>query len=839
MRTKPFTLLALVLATAALGDDYRPADLGQQPAGSGTRILPEQFLRGLDPITVYFSSDQVAAKANADDGAARLKITPDWPGAWSWVDRRTLQFRPAEPWPALARYNIEASGTRRTLTTMMSAPTAMAPSPGTEGLKPFRVVTLTFPQAYPASQLKKMLTLELRDLPGLADSPRRKLTTYSLSLLPRAMQRDPAIWALTLEDDVPEGKQLVVSVSLALGNEGTTLWQGRAATRTEFSLDSVRCGTNPFSLIGGASTPKDLALGCGNRGEQPLLVFSAPVKDLTLTQLRRLVRLEPAVPDLHFATYGSQVQLQGKFVPDTLYKMSLASSPLTDDSGRLLREVKPADVYFHLGWRAPFLKWNQGTAILEANGPRMLPLVGYGEPRADVRIYRVDPLFAGLWPFPQEGAVIDEDSAPPFPGEEPKVPAQPQGLNREELQKHIRLLGSPLVSRVVDLPLADKGNTTHFGLDLKPLLDAAVGSNKPGTYLVGVRRLTGRPERSYMRVQVTNLSVTSVEETGTATLYVRELDSGDAVKNASIKLEGHERAHGTYVTREFTTDGTGKAAVPMLPSWMNITRVSVSKGDDMLVIDPEEHLPQFANNHWASSGEWLSWLTSTATPKPVNDTDLAFLFTERPIYKPGEAVFIKGFVREKRSGQLKLPANAKRLGCRIEGPDGQQWAVPLTVSPLLGVNGEFKEASTPTGDFTAVLYDGVADNVLARRPVQDRGVSNSHVRGAAERSAAHPPRRPLQDQGGRALLRGRRALGPADQLERHAAPVPLRAPRPRRLALRLVDAVRAAGGEQAARRHRAPGRARRHGSRRAHRQSAARSRRLRAHLPLRGHRHRA
>src|SRR5205823_5499017 len=170
------------------------------------RILPEQFLRGFDPVTAYFPDNVGPGHAAADDGAKILKITPDWPGAWVWADKKTLQFRPAEPWPALARFAFEAKGSRKILTTMMSAPSAMSPSPGSEALKPFRVVTLTFAQALPIASLKQMIKLEQRDLPGLADSPKKNLTDYSLALLPRASNRAPATYAITLDDEVPEGK---------------------------------------------------------------------------------------------------------------------------------------------------------------------------------------------------------------------------------------------------------------------------------------------------------------------------------------------------------------------------------------------------------------------------------------------------------------------------------------------------------------------------------------------------------------------------------------------------------------------------------------------------------
>lgn len=700
-----------ILVSGLAHAQYRPADQGQRAANNS--ILPEQFLRGFDPISVYFTSDQVTA--NADDGAKRLKITPDWPGAYVWVDRRTLQFRPAEPWPALARFSIEAGGTRRILTTMMSAPSAMSPSSGSEGLRPFRVITLTFPQAYPVASLKKMLSLELRDLPGLGDSPSRKITTWALAPLPRSSHRDPAAWSITLDDEVPEGKQLVVTVSLALGNEGTTLWQGRASTRTPFTLTEVRCGNAVFPLVGGASTPKDLALGCGNRGDMPQLVFSAPVQDLTLTSLRKLVRLEPSVPDLRFQAYGSRVQLVGRFVPDTLYKLSLASAPVKDDAQRPLREVKPADVYFHLGWKTPFLAWQQGTAMLEAKGPRSLPLRGYGEARADVRIYRVDPMHSGLWPFPASPVVIDEQSDPPFPGEEPELPTTPSTYaDSSSLSRHIRLLGSPLVSRLVELPLADKSGATTFGLDLRSLLDPTTGANRPGTYLVGLRRLTGRPERAYMRVQITNLSVTSVEETGRAILYVRALDSGDAVRNATVKLEGTLPESSAPTSRAFTTDESGRVVVPPL-GWSAISRVSVSNGDDVLVLDPRERLPSFAYNHWSSSDSWLSWLLSKSIPAPVNDTTLGFVFPERGIYRPGEPVFIKAFVRSKVSGELRVPGDLKRYGIQVIGPDGSTYPVTVKTSPLGGLEATFKEADAPTGDYTLSLYDKNPESFLARR----------------------------------------------------------------------------------------------------------------------------
>ena len=714
--------LVALLAVASLPvRSYQPADAGQR--ADKAPILPEQFLRGYDPITAYFGSDEGPGRGDADDGAKRLRVTQSWPGAWFWLDKRTLQFRPAEPWPALARFQVEGAGGRKVLTTMMAPPSALSPADGSEDLRPFRSFTITFPQALPVASLRKMLSLELRELPGFGDQRPIRVDRFGLAQLPRGSQRDPAAYAITLEEEVPEGKQLRVRVSLALGDEGTVLWTGKVSTQPPFHLARVRCGGAETPVVAGGTAAREAALACGNRGEKPELHFSAAPKDLSLTALKRLVRLEPAVPDLGFDVSGNRVALKGRFLPDVLYRMRLDEGPIRDDAGRALRAPAGVELYFYLGARSPFLRWSQGTAILEANGPRTLPLVGYGEARADVRIHRLDPLHAGLWPFPQNGVTVDEDRPPPFPGEEPADPEVSQGP-RGELTAHLRLLGSPLVSRVVSLPLEKRAGTTKFGLDLAPLLDPVVGRSRPGTYLVGLRRLAGPPQRSWVRVQVTNLSLTVAEERERAVLFVRTLDEARAVSGARIRVDGRrlvEVAQGgrkakvdQAATVEVTTDGDGRAQLGRLVDWTRILRIDVSKGEDHLVLDPGEAPPRFAANHWSVTGRFLEWLLSDPPP-PANEKLFAFILTERPIYKPGETVHVKGWVRRKQGGQLLGPGPASDYVLRLDMPDGRTVALPLALTPLGGFTADWSDKDPPTGEFKAVLLKRQGNAVLGER----------------------------------------------------------------------------------------------------------------------------
>lgn len=725
-------LLVILLGVShhsAKSQGYRAGDRGQAPRANSTTILPEKFVRGYDPVTVYFRSNVGPGPGTADNGQKLLRIEPSWPGAYFWLDKRTLQFRPAEPWPALARYAVSAKGAKAILTTMMSAPQSLSPAAGSDRLKPFRTLTLTFPQALSEPALKKMIRLEIRDQPGLKDSPRQAIKNFSLRQLPRSSHQKPAVYAITLDQPVPEGKQLLINISLALGQEGKVLWTGRLTTRLPFHLQQVTCGSSSFSLVGKTHVPKERALACGARGEKPQLVFSANVQNLTLTALKKMVRLEPSVENLHFTTYGSRVSLLGKFVPDVLYRMSLHRASIYDDSERLLQDPGELEVYFYLGWKRPFIRWSQARSVLEAKGPRQVPLVGYGDKRADIRIYRIDPHHLGLWPFPNRAVTVNEEEAPPFPGEEPQRSQDDLSyVDTQQLKHHLRLLGSPLVSRIVDLPLQDKSNTTHFGLNIGPLLDQAVGRHRAGTYLVGLRRLTGPPKRHYVRVQVTNLSLTAVEEHRQVVLYVRSLDSASAVSGAKIILEavkkppkdssGKRRGPPTLETKTLTTDSAGRAVLEPNPEWWRrLFRLSVHKGEDMLVLDPRDPPPRFASNHWSPSSRWLHWLTEKP-PAPKNDRLLAFVFTERAIYRPGEKVFIKGFVRSKQGGDLLAPADPKKFALKVNGPSGEQWILPTTISKLAGFAAEFQEKDIATGRYRVELFEKKSQRVLATRRFQ-------------------------------------------------------------------------------------------------------------------------
>ena len=74
---------------------YRPETVSE------TTVIPERFLRRWDPVTIFFPSDRGPAKGGPEDHPGKFAaVDTDHPGAYRWLDGRTLQFQPSEPWPS-------------------------------------------------------------------------------------------------------------------------------------------------------------------------------------------------------------------------------------------------------------------------------------------------------------------------------------------------------------------------------------------------------------------------------------------------------------------------------------------------------------------------------------------------------------------------------------------------------------------------------------------------------------------------------------------------------------------------------------------------------------------
>lgn len=705
------------------------AQVGRQGT---TTVVPDEFLRRWDPLTIFFAAPTGPAAGGAEDAPARfVQLAPQQPGAFTWLDARTLQFRPAEPWPPLATITVKVEGKSFRLATLMAAPTASEPMNGTEGLPPIETIGFTFPEPIAPEALARALAIEHRPLPGLAGDDTRRLSRqdFEIKSVERAAPGDAASYVLRLRQPIPLGRKVLVRFALRLG-DGTEKGAASAAAgaasagavseltfATAEPFRAVRFGCRRTQLpvvASGARYPGEQALACEESDPAIVVEFNAPLEALASAEGagaiagRNFVRVTPAVANLAFTLTGKRLEARGDFARETAYRVTLAPAALADQSGRGLDLTAANELTLSFARPAPYLHWSAPSGVVERSGPQMVPLTGRGDERLDLRIHRIEALDRSFWPFPDSPVEVDEGQRPPGPGERPQpFTRADSAISPAGLAQQIAALGSPGISALVDLPLRRDAAGAAFGLDLAPHLGRLGGPGAAGTYLVGLRRVEGGgSQRSWMRLQVTDLALTTLEEAERTLFVVTSLASAQPLAGAEVVVEGPVHRGRSDVAWEAlfrgTTDAAGRVAWTAPGSEegvrREVRRIVVRRGDDLLVLDPQHAPDRFADGSWSESGEtWLQWTQDELSWRGEQPQGLAHIFVERPVYRPAEPVFIKGFLRQRYQGHLEALTGPGFLV--VEGPGDLVWRYPLTVAANGSFDWKFDEKELPTGTY--------------------------------------------------------------------------------------------------------------------------------------------
>ncbi|QOC22802.1 hypothetical protein IC757_01150 [Wenzhouxiangella sp. AB-CW3] len=687
-------------------------------AGDSSAVLvPDTFVRPWDPVTVFFDEPQDVEPGLVLSPPESVGFSPAHPGVFQWLDRQTLQFRPADRWPALARFEWQVDGQRIPLHTLMRPAQSSRPRDGADDLAPIKTVELSFPDPVPLETLADMLSLEVHALPAVDSEPTRLLdaTDFSLQQLERSGPQRPVSYRIRLDEPVAEGHELRVQLRLSAAEDDQRAFQTlRFRTRTPFRALSLGCGNAQRSVTReGSDYPGDDALLChGDNRVLDLHLSDAPAAiDPVLG--RNLLRVEPAVDNLSWRVAGSRIRLSGDFQPDVLYRLSVHPAGLEDRHGRTLDLHGVTSVALRFPGPDPFLRIGrgQGRLMMETFGPRMLPLRGRGHAQVDLRIHPIDAEDLRYWPFTDAPVRIDENRRPPGPGEEPgaRRGSGPQSLRMgsEELARRILLLGSPPVSTIEPLPLDLDGPSARFGLDLAPWLEQLAGAEQPGHYLVGVRRMDGSDDRHWLRLQVTDLSLTVIEEEEHVRFVVTSLETGEPIDGAQVQIEAPPRRQDnsrdllvTLDRGDTDADGAWRWRPRPRSGSHRPARIVVRHGDDRLVLDVNGDPPErFFDGHMSPAGNWLDWTASRRSIERRGEQAEwhCHLFTERPVYRPEEGMHIAGFARQVHRGQILQTDQTVHL--LLRGPDGSEWRHRTELDEAGGFYWHFDETTEATGDY--------------------------------------------------------------------------------------------------------------------------------------------
>jgi uncharacterized protein YfaS (alpha-2-macroglobulin family) len=701
--------LALAAGLTAQAQAQAPTPLAGQldllRRADGAKVVPERFLRSWDPVTLFFDRDRGPQAGGPEDAPERfVTMKPAVPGAWQWLGARALQFRPADAWKPLETIDIKADGLTARLTPLLPVPVSSSPSDRADGITELDQIALTFADPVDVNVLSRLLTIEQRPSPGISGAGGQFLSAqdFSVQAVERASRDDKQTYLIKLKSAVPDGR--VAILRLRLSNEpglDDPTYELRLRSAVPFTITGASCGRGlePETLDGvmrclpyGSSAEAEAS----NAARRIAVTFSSKPEALDVVRARDLFRITPAVEDLAVEPDGTRLQLSGRFIADTVYELRIASGGLQDLRQRTLAGTETVQRFVFAAPK-PRLKWDANQGIVERLGPQLVPLRGGGYDKVDVRIHAIDALSRDFWPFPAAGVETKDDVAPPLPGNEPQPWTATEDAQSDAVATRIKALGSPAVSELVTLPIRRGGAAAKFGLDFKPLFAKIAGTNQPGAYLIGMRTVDGESRR-WLRVQVTDLTLSTIEESGRVRFAVTSLATARPVGEAQVLLQGVRE-------KEFVTLGRGTTDADGMFTWTpdnstagKIRRIVVTKGLDTLVLEPERGPAEYAKENWTKpESPWLSWTTNPEIDRSEAPRALCHVFTERPIYRPEEPVHIKGYVRTYRGGALSYATRGGTLV--VTGPSKQEWLIPVKLDETGNFYHKFDAETPATGDY--------------------------------------------------------------------------------------------------------------------------------------------
>ena len=383
----------LVLSSAA------PTASAQVGKPGTTTVVPDQFLRRWDPVTVFFAAPTGPAAGGPEDAPARyVKLEPAQPGAFTWLDARTLQFRPAEPWPPLAAVTREGRGQEL--------------PPGDAAGRADRE---------PAGERRRRPAAARGDRPHLSEPMRRggagagardrassaararrgrhaarcSRQDFEVKSVERASPGDAASYVLRLRQPIPLGRKVFVRFRLrsarrrGRGGErrcgrSRRSHGERAHLRDRRAVPRRALRLPPDAAAGGAraarATPSEQALACEEGDPAIVVEFNSPLESLRRgsgrSPARNFVRISPAVANLAFTLAGKRLEARGEFARETAYRLTLAPAPLRDQSGRTLDLAGTNELTLSFARPAPYLHWAPPRGSSSATGPKMVPVAG-------------------------------------------------------------------------------------------------------------------------------------------------------------------------------------------------------------------------------------------------------------------------------------------------------------------------------------------------------------------------------------------------------------------------------------------------------------------------------
>jgi uncharacterized protein YfaS (alpha-2-macroglobulin family) len=622
-REEPFASREASLPPPRAGSSVRapfpPAETAARPdaAPAGplevVRRMPEGEVPLAPHLSITFSQPMVALDSH--EALARVavpaRLSPQPPGEWRWVGTRTLVFAPAGRFPMATDFRVEVpAGTR-------SAAGGTLPGPSTWSFStPAPRLLAHHPQGGPARRDALMFAAfdqrvdpaavvsSLRVRAGGADVPVRLAAGDEV-------EADPAV--ARLAKDAEPGRWLAFRAERALPPDAAvTVTVGAGTPSAEGPRRTTTAQDWGFRTHGPFRVRRH---ECGWNGRctpfDPWRVeLTNPVDAKRLR--RELVRVTPDLPGFKVETWGDTLAVRGVPRGRTTYQVTL-SGGIVDVFGQSL-EPGPA-LAFTVG-AAPAALFAPGGdfVVLDPGGGPRFPVHSINHDSLHVEAYAVGPEDWAAWHAYRQASARNRSATPP---------------GRRVIDTTVQVAGEP-------------DSLTETRLDLAPALDGGLGQ------VVLVVRPTSPPSedgRGLVQawVQATRIGLDAFADQETLVAWASDLADGRPLDGVELRLQS---AAGSTPAARTDASGLGRLALGDAAAPLLVAR----RGTDTAILPAQ-------TGWWSEGAGWR---------KAARAEALRFLvFDDRRMYRPGEEVRVKGWLR--------------RIGA---GPRGDVEALPPSVSAV-------------------------------------------------------------------------------------------------------------------------------------------------------------
>lgn len=411
-----------------------------------------------------------------------------------------------------------------------------------------------------------------------------------------------------------------------------------------------------------------------NSGRKVRIELSKPLPpDLAASNVLDWISIDPAVPHLSVDAAWYQIRLRGDFALGTPYRVKVRAG-LPGMLGATLARQREAEVSFKP--LPPRLYFPDFTPDQLVDGRRELPLLVLNASRVEVKAKQIEPT-AIVHALRGYRSYLVSDPRARQAGEDYN------GIDYELLPGRTVFTNTFTLTNRVDeatrLPLRwdDLLGPGRRGLVFVEAECAREGTNGPG--VVGTQTL----------VQLTDLGLAWKQAPGETLVYVFSHRTGQGVAAAQVRLTSDENE--TLVTG--VTDATG---VARLAQGTNAVWVVAQTSEDTRAANLRE-------NPLSAGSFGVSWDQLASGPRTV---ERGLLFTDRPVYRPGEQLHGKAILRRWRGGELEVPHGAALRLSASDARDREFWRTNLTVSSNGSAGFEFTLPGFSQGGYHVKLMWG-------------------------------------------------------------------------------------------------------------------------------------